>query len=94
MTAFGCGLILLIAVALILKSRPAILIDTPRALLAISFAVSAALDAPMAVWWYRFDAPPRIAELLVFRHRVLTKSQLIPTIRLFSKRFNDFGKIR
>jgi hypothetical protein len=70
--AFGYALILLIAVALILKSRPAILIDTPRALLAISFAVSAALASPMAVWWYRFDAPPRTAELLVGLALIIT----------------------
>jgi hypothetical protein len=71
-TVFGCGLIVLIAVALVLKSRPVILIDTPRALLAISFAVAAALAAPMAVWWYRFDAPPRTAELLVGLGLIIT----------------------
>ncbi len=40
------------------------------------------------------DHVPRVAQLLVLRHRVLSKSQLIPTIRLFSKRFNDFEKMR
>lgn len=37
---------------------------------------------------------PRVTKLFVLGHLVLTRSQLIPTIRLFSKRFNDFGKIR
>jgi len=51
-------------VALILKVRPALPIDTPRALLAISLIAGALLVAPVAVWWYRFDdtfngaAPP------------------------------------
>src|SRR5215212_3571721 len=52
-----------IAVALILKLRPALPIDTPRALLAISFVASAVIVAPAAVWWYRFDTGPATAEL-------------------------------
>lgn len=44
-----------VVIALILKIRPALPIDTPRALLAISFAASALLVAPIAIWWYRFD---------------------------------------
>src|SRR5262249_20895265 len=63
--AFVAGLALLIAVALILKTRPALAIDTPRALLAISFAVSAVPTAAVALWWSRFAAPPSLAELLV-----------------------------
>jgi hypothetical protein len=62
--AFVCGFILLAAIALIIKSRSSIVIDTPRALLAISFAGAAALSAPIVWWWYRFDAPPRTVELL------------------------------
>ncbi|HYC59068.1 MAG TPA: alkaline phosphatase family protein [Thermoanaerobaculia bacterium] len=53
-----------VAVALILKLRPAIPIDTPRALLAISLAAGALLTAPIAIWWYRFDAAPTLPELL------------------------------
>ena len=53
-----------VLVALILKLRPALPIDTPRALLAISLAASALLVAPVAVWWYRFDTGPSMPELL------------------------------
>ena len=43
---------------------------------------------------FRHDHVPRIPKLFVLRHLILTSSQLIPTIRLFSNRFNDFGKMR
>lgn len=59
--AFG----FVLAVALILKLRPAIPIDTPRAFLAISLAAGAVLTAPSAIWWYRFDTAPTFPELLV-----------------------------
>ena len=52
-----------VAVALILKLRPGLPIDTPRALLAISFAASALIVAPAAVWWYRFDTDSTLPEL-------------------------------
>lgn len=54
-----------VLVALILKVRPALPIDTPRALLAISLAAGALLTAPIAIWWYRFDTAPSLPELLV-----------------------------
>jgi hypothetical protein len=54
-----------VAVALILKLRPALPIDTPRALLAISLAAGALLTAPIAIWWYRFATPPTLPELIV-----------------------------
>lgn len=53
-----------VAVALILKLRPALPIDTPRALLAISFAASAVIVAPAAIWWYRFDTGATTGELV------------------------------
>jgi hypothetical protein len=53
-----------VAIALILKVRPALPIDTPRALLAISLAAGALLTAPIAIWWYRFDTAPPLPELL------------------------------
>ncbi len=53
-----------VMVALILKLRPSLPIDTPRALLAISLVVSALLVAPIAIWWYRFDTGPTTAELI------------------------------
>ncbi|HEX6096140.1 MAG TPA: alkaline phosphatase family protein [Thermoanaerobaculia bacterium] len=52
-----------VLVALVLKVRPALAIDTPRALLAISLVAGALLVAPIAVWWYRFDTAPGFAEL-------------------------------
>lgn len=54
-----------VAVALILKVRPALPIDTPRALLAISLAAGALLTAPIVLWWYRFDTAPSWPELLI-----------------------------
>lgn len=54
-----------VAIALILKVRPALPIEGPRALLAISFAAGAVLIAPFAIWWYRFDTAPPLPELIV-----------------------------
>ena len=53
-----------IVIAMILKLRPALPIDTPRALLAISLAAAALLAAPIAIWWYRFDTAPTTGELV------------------------------
>lgn len=64
-TIFAAAFLLLIVFALALKMRPALVIDTPRALLAISFIVSAVLAAPVTIWWYGFTAAPSIPELLV-----------------------------
>ncbi|MEK6374999.1 MAG: alkaline phosphatase family protein [Acidobacteriota bacterium] len=63
-TAAAVSFLFLIGVALLLRLRPALAVDTPRALLAISFAAAAILAAPIAVWWYRFDAPPSTPELI------------------------------
>jgi hypothetical protein len=63
-TGFVISLLLLVAIALVLKLRPTIVIDTPRALLAISFAAAAVLAAPIALWWYRFPTTPTWPELL------------------------------
>ena len=60
----GAGL-LTVAVALAMKLRPALAIDTPRALLAISLAAGLLLIAPFAVWWYGFDSAPHRIELAV-----------------------------
>lgn len=57
--AFG----LIVVTAMVLKIRPSLPIDTPRALLAISFAASALLLVPMMVWWWRFDNAPTLFEL-------------------------------
>ena len=63
-TGFAISFLLLVTIALVLKLRPTIVIDTPRALLAISFAAAALLAAPIALWWYRFPTPPSWPELL------------------------------
>jgi hypothetical protein len=57
--------VFVVAIALILKVRPALPIDTPRALLAISLAAGALLTAPIAIWWYQFDTAPSLPELLI-----------------------------
>lgn len=59
----AASFMLVIAVALVLKLRPALPVDTPGALLAISLAASALLVSPAALWWWRFDTPPSPAEL-------------------------------
>ena len=64
-TVFAISFLLLVAIALILKLRPTIVIDTPRALLAISLAAASLLAALIAIWWYRFPTPPSWPELLV-----------------------------
>src|ERR1051326_8093988 len=64
-TAFAVSTTLLIAIALVLRLRPQIVVDTPRALLGISFTASALLTAPIALWWTRFAAPPSWPELMV-----------------------------
>jgi hypothetical protein len=64
-TVFAISLLLLVGIALALKTRPDFVIDTPRALLAISFAAAGALTALIAWWWTRFDRPPQtLAEVL------------------------------
>jgi hypothetical protein len=64
-TTFVISGLLLMAIALVLRLRPNLALDTPGALLGISFAVSAILAGAIAIWWYGFDAPPAWPELLV-----------------------------
>jgi hypothetical protein len=64
-SAVMAAFVLLVVVALVLKLRPALAIDTPRALLGISFFSSALLTLPIAIWWSRFASPPSLAELVV-----------------------------
>ena len=52
-TAFAVSTTLLIAIALVLRLRPQLALDTPRALLGISFTASALLTAAIAWWWSR-----------------------------------------
>ncbi len=60
---FVMGFALVLAVALLLKIRPELTIDTSRGLLAISIATSIVLIVPLVVWWYEFDALPSAVEL-------------------------------
>jgi hypothetical protein len=62
--AFAAVFVLLIVIALILRLRPSLAVDTPRALLGISFAASALLAGAIGWWWYRFDTAPAWPELL------------------------------
>jgi hypothetical protein len=62
--SFVWGFVFVILAALIIKVRPALPIDTPRALLAISLGSGAILLTPFAFWWWRFDTAPSLAELL------------------------------
>lgn len=50
--------------ALLLKARPSLPIDTPRALLAISVAASTIGASLLAAWWYGFDGMPSKPELV------------------------------
>ncbi len=55
--------VLVVLIALVLKLRPALAIDTPRALLLISIAASALLTSLIGTWWWRFATPPSLPEL-------------------------------
>lgn len=55
---------IVVLVALLLKIRPQLAIDTPRALLGISIAAAALLVAAFAVWWYRFETSATGVELI------------------------------
>ena len=57
--------VFVVAVALILKIRPEMAIDTPRGLLAISIAAAAMLAVPLALWWFGFETDPSALELAI-----------------------------
>lgn len=54
----------IVLIALVLKLRPALAVDTPRALLVISLIAAALLTALFGIWWSRFATPPTLPELL------------------------------
>ncbi len=60
---FVSAFVAIVAAALILKLRPELAIDTPRALLGISLLVAAMMALPIGVWWSRFEPPPPPLEL-------------------------------
>jgi len=55
---------LIVLIALVLKLRPALAVDTPRALLVISLAAAALLTALIGLWWSRFATPASLPELV------------------------------
>src|ERR1041385_2268900 len=57
-TAFAVSTTLLIAIALVLRLRPELAVDTPRALLGIAFTASALLTAAIGWGGTRFPPPP------------------------------------
>ena len=63
--AFVAGFAVVVLIALTLKVRPALPIDTPYALLAISLIAAALFTAPLGYWWLRFETPPDQLELAV-----------------------------
>ncbi len=52
-----------VAIALLLKIRPELAIESPRGLLAISMLTSALLAVLVVGWWYEFDLPATTLEL-------------------------------
>jgi hypothetical protein len=60
----AAGFVLVILIALLLKLRPELAIDTPAALLFISIGAAGALAAPFAVWWNGFARDAETVELV------------------------------
>ncbi|HWS73048.1 MAG TPA: hypothetical protein VN605_13095 [Thermoanaerobaculia bacterium] len=61
---FAAAFVFIVLIALVLKLRPELAIDTPRALLAISLGAAAVLSFAIGLWWVRFDSAPSLAEAL------------------------------
>jgi hypothetical protein len=59
----ACALAVIVLVALLLKLRPSIAIDTPRGLLAISLMAAGLLASGIGVWWSHFETPATAVEL-------------------------------
>jgi hypothetical protein len=57
--------VLIVMIALLMKRRPALAIDTPGTLLGISLGTAAALTGYVAIWWFQFDATPSLLESIV-----------------------------
>ncbi|HEX9161080.1 MAG TPA: hypothetical protein VF980_05165, partial [Thermoanaerobaculia bacterium] len=62
---FALVFALVLAVALLMKIRPELPVETPRGLLAVSIATSTLLVVPLAFWWYEFDTIPTAVELVI-----------------------------
>jgi hypothetical protein len=59
----ACAFAVIVLVALLLKLRPSIAIDTPRGLLAISLTAAGLLASGIGVWWSHFETPATAVEL-------------------------------
>jgi hypothetical protein len=59
---FVLSFLLTVALALLLKLRPALPLDQPGFLLGISIGATAVMALTIAGWWYRFDSPPSLFE--------------------------------
>ena len=62
---FVFSFILTVALALLLKLRPALPLDRPHILLGVSIGATAVMALAIAGWWYRFDSPPPLFEAAV-----------------------------
>ncbi len=61
---FAIAFVLVLAVALLMKIRPELPIETSRGLLAVSIIASGLLMVPLALWWFEFAVAPSRLELV------------------------------
>ena len=61
----AAAFVFMMVVALLLKLRPELAVDTPRTLLAISILSAAILALPIGLWWFGFDSSPTASELAI-----------------------------
>jgi hypothetical protein len=62
---FVASFLLTVALALVLKVKPALPLDRPRFLLGVSIAATALVVLAIAAWWFRFDRPPSLLETAI-----------------------------
>ena len=65
MACFAAAFVFIVVIALVLKLRPEVAIDTPGTLLGISFVAAAVMASPLAVWWRGFEPGPSTVELVI-----------------------------
>ena len=63
--SFVAVLVLVVMLALALRSRPTLAIDSPTTLTGMSVGLSSVIAAGILFWWSGFDAPPSGVELAV-----------------------------
>ncbi len=63
MACFAAAFVFIVVIALVLKLRPEVAIDTPGTLLGLSFVAAAVMASPLAVWWRGFEPGPSMVEL-------------------------------